>query len=85
MVHYTGKLLDGTVFDSSVSRQPFKFKLGSGQVIKCWDEGVAQLQVGSQATLTCPPDMAYGSRGAGGVIPPNATLTFDVEVLSFTK
>lgn len=78
-------MLDGKEFDSSVKRQPFKFKLGAGQVIKCWDEGFAQLQVGSKATLTCPPEMAYGSRGAGGVIPPNAVLKFDVELLSFTK
>lgn len=78
-VHYTGKLLDGTVFDSSVSRnKPFTFTLGKGQVIKCWDEGVSKLPVGSEATLTCPADMAYGSRGAGGTIPPNATLKFDV-------
>ena len=85
-VHYTGKLMDGTVFDSSVSRnRPFSFTLGKGQVIKCWDEGVSQLPVGSHATLTCPPEMAYGSRGAGGTIPPNATLKFDVQVLDFKK
>jgi FKBP-type peptidyl-prolyl cis-trans isomerase len=78
--------MDGTVFDSSVSRnKPFSFTLGKGQVIKCWDEGVAQMTIGSKATLTCPPEMAYGSRGAGGTIPPNATLKFDVEVLSFNR
>lgn len=83
-VHYTGSLQDGTVFDSSVTKnRPFTFTLGAGQVIKCWDEGVSQLQAGSKATLTCPADMAYGSRGAGGMIPPNATLKFEVELLSF--
>ena len=83
-VHYTGKLLDGTVFDSSVTRkQPFVFQLGVGQVIKCWDEGIAQLNPTSKAVLTCPPEMAYGAGGAGGVIPPNATLKFEVELISF--
>lgn len=83
-VHYTGKLVDGSVFDSSVTRnQPFVFKLGAGQVIKCWDEGYKQLTVGAEAILTCPPDYAYGSRGAGGVIPPNAKLTFEVSVISY--
>lgn len=83
-MHYTGKLLDGTVFDSSVTRgQTFKFTLGVGQVIKCWDEGVPQLTKGQKAIFNCPADYAYGSRGAGGLIPPNATLKFEVEVINF--
>ena len=82
-VNYTGKLQDGTVFDSNLSRgsAPFNFALGAHKVIKCWEEGVALMAVGEKQTLTCPPEKAYGEKGAGDVIPPNATLTFDVELL----
>lgn len=88
-VHYTGKLEDGTVFDSSrgkklmiFEKDPFKFTVGVGQVIKGWDHGILQMQVGERAELICGPAYAYGARGAAPVIPPNSTLIFDVELLA---
>jgi len=84
-VHYTGKLLNGTVFDCSVTRgEPIEFVVGMGQVIPAWDEGITQLKKGQTAVLTCPPHMAYGSQGAGDSIPPNSTLIFEVTVVDFT-
>ena len=83
-VHYRGTLTDGTEFDSSYKRnQPASFPLTG--VIPCWTQGLQKMKVGGKATLTCPPATAYGSRGAAGVVPPNATLTFDVELLAISK
>ena len=83
-VNYTGTLDNGTTFDSSrdPGRRPFSFSVGAKQVIPCWDEAVATMHVGERVTVVCPPGTAYGDQGAGGVIPPNATLHFDIELLS---
>lgn len=87
MVHYTGKLEDGTVFDSSKNpgRDPFRFTVGQGQVIRGWDEGFVGMKIGGMRTLTIPPEMGYGARGAGDAIPPNATLIFEIELLEVDK
>lgn len=86
VVHYTGRLEDGTKFDSSVDRgQPFSFVLGFGKVIKGWDEGLATMNVGGKRKLTIPPELGYGARGMGNVIPPSSTLIFEVELLEIKK
>ena len=86
-IHYTGRLKDGSVFDSSIARgHPFEFVLGASQVITGWDHGVATMTLGERAILTCAPDFAYGARGAGGgLVPPNATLMFELELLGWKR
>lgn len=79
--HYVGRFMDGRIFDQSVGRGPFAFDVGKGQVIKAWDEALGAMKVGEKRALIVPPSLGYGSRGAGGVIPPNATLYFEVERL----
>ena len=81
LVNYTGRLTDGTEFDSSVGKQPYGFQLGSGSVIAGWEEGIKGMRIGGKRKLVIPPDLGYGPRGMGGVIPPNATLLFDVELV----
>ena len=84
LAHYTGKFLDKKVFDSSYERgEPLQFRVGKGQVIKCWDQGITMMKKGEKALLTCPHEMAYGPRGIPGSIPPKATLIFEVELLNF--
>lgn len=86
LVHYTGRLPDGTKFDSSHDRgKPLDFVVGVGMVIKGWDEGIVQLKKGQKAVITCPPEYAYGARGVPGVIPPNSTLIFEVELIDFMR
>lgn len=86
LVHYTGKLTDGTEFDSSHDRgKPLDFTVGVGQVIRGWDEAITQLKKGQKAVLTCPPELAYGAKGVPGVIPANATLIFDIELVDFKR
>ena len=82
-VNYVGKLPDGRIFDQSTKDEvlnPLEFTIGAGQVIKCWDMALAQMRVGEKATVTCPPEIAYGQQAPGGIIPPNATLIFDIDV-----